>query len=79
VTSGGPRLEILSLKSGEGCPAIILSPRPLLAVIKYTYLPPTHPNFIQDIEDKCLLQKSSMSLVDLPFQEHQMMEKHHMD
>jgi hypothetical protein len=52
---------------------------PLLAVIKYTYLLPTYPNFIQDIEDRCLLLTSSTSFVDLPFQEHQMMEKHHMD
>jgi hypothetical protein len=37
------------------------------------------PTFIQDIEDRCLLLTSSMSFVDLPFQEHRMMEKHHMD
>jgi hypothetical protein len=47
----------------------------VLAVIKYTYLPPTYPNFILDIEDRCLLLMSSMSFVDLEFQEHQMMEK----
>jgi hypothetical protein len=51
----------------------------VLAVIKYTYLPPTNPNFIQDTEDRCLLLMSSMSFIDLPFQEHRMMEKHHMD
>jgi hypothetical protein len=51
----------------------------VLAVIKYTHLPPTHPNFIQDIKDRCLLLTSSMSFVDSPFQEHRMMEKHHMD
>jgi hypothetical protein len=51
----------------------------LLAVIKYTYLPLTYPNFIQDIEDRYLLLTSSMSFVDLPFQEHRMMEQHHMD
>jgi hypothetical protein len=50
----------------------------LLAIIKYTYLPPTYPNFIQDIEDRCLLLMNSMSFVDLPFQEHRMIEKHHM-
>jgi hypothetical protein len=38
-----------------------------LAVIKYTYLLPTYSNFIQDIEDRCLLLTSSMSFVDLPF------------
>jgi hypothetical protein len=51
----------------------------LLAVIKYTYLPLIFPNFIQDIEDRCLLLTSSTSFVDLSFQEHQMMEKHHMN
>jgi hypothetical protein len=39
----------------------------VLVVIKYTYLLPTCPNFIQDIEDRCLLLMSSMSFVDLPF------------
>jgi hypothetical protein len=34
---------------------------------------------MQDIEDRCLLLTSSTSFVDLPFQEHQMTEKHHMD
>jgi hypothetical protein len=51
----------------------------VLAVIKYIYIPPTYQHFIQDIEDRCLLVMSSMSFVDLPFQEHRMMEKHHMD
>jgi hypothetical protein len=51
----------------------------MLAVIKYTYLPPTYPDFNHDIEDRCLLLTSSTSFVDLPFQEHWMMEKHHMD
>jgi hypothetical protein len=46
---------------------------------KCIYLPPTYLHFMQDIEDRCLLQMSSMSFVDLPFQEHRMMEKHHMD
>jgi hypothetical protein len=32
-----------------------------------------------DIEDRCLLLMTSMSFVDLPFQEHRMMEKHYMD
>jgi hypothetical protein len=50
-----------------------------LAVIKCIYLPPTYLYFIQYIEDKCLLLTSSMSFVDLPFQEHRMTEKHHMD
>jgi hypothetical protein len=34
---------------------------------------------MQYIEDRCLLLMSYMSFVDLPFQEHQMTEKHHMD
>jgi hypothetical protein len=51
----------------------------LLAIIKCIYLPPTYLHFIQDIEDMCLLLMSSMSFVDLPFQEHRMTEKHHMD
>jgi hypothetical protein len=50
-----------------------------LAVIKCIYLPSTYLHFIQDIEDRCLLLTSSMSFVDLPFQEHRMTEKHHMD
>jgi hypothetical protein len=53
--------------------------RGVLTVIKYTYLLPTYPNFIQDIEDRCLLLTTSTSFVDLPFQEYRMMEKHHMD
>jgi hypothetical protein len=52
---------------------------PVLAVIKYIYLPATYLHFMQDIEDRCLLQMSFRSFVDLPFQEHQMMEKRHMD
>jgi hypothetical protein len=36
-------------------------------------------HFIQDIEDRCLLLMSSTSFVDLPFQEHRMMEKYNMD
>jgi hypothetical protein len=53
--------------------------RGVLTVIKCIYLPPTYQHFIQDIEDRCLLLTSSTSFVDLPFKEHQMMEKHHMD
>jgi hypothetical protein len=34
---------------------------------------------MQDIEDRCVLLTSSTSFVDLPFQEHRMMEKYHMD
>jgi hypothetical protein len=45
----------------------------VLAVIKCIYLPPTYLNFIQDIEDRYLLLMSSMSFVDLLFQEHLMM------
>jgi hypothetical protein len=51
----------------------------LLAIIKCIYLPPTYLHFRQDIEDRCLLLTSSMSFLDLPFQEHRMTEKHHMD
>jgi hypothetical protein len=50
-----------------------------LAAIKCIYLPPTYLHVIQDIEDRCLLLTSSTSFVDLPFQEHRMTEKHHMD
>jgi hypothetical protein len=50
-----------------------------LVVIKCIYLPQTYLHFIQDIEDRCLLLTSSTSFVDLPFQKHRMMEKHHMD
>jgi hypothetical protein len=50
-----------------------------LVIIKCIYLPPTYLHFIQDEEDRCLLLTSSPSFVDLPFQEHQMMEKYHMD
>jgi hypothetical protein len=34
---------------------------------------------MQDIEDRCILLTSSTSFVDLPFQEHRMTKKHHMD
>jgi hypothetical protein len=34
---------------------------------------------MQDIEDMCLLLTSSTSFIDLPFQEHWMTEKYHMD
>jgi hypothetical protein len=54
-------------------------PWPLLAVIKCIYLLPTYLYFIQDIEDRYLLPMSSTSFVDLPFQEHRMTKKHHMD
>jgi hypothetical protein len=50
-----------------------------LAVIKCIYLVPTYLHFIQDVENRCLLLTSSMSFVDLPFQEHRMTEKHHTD
>jgi hypothetical protein len=51
----------------------------VLGVIKCIYLLPTYLHFIQDIEDRRLLLMSSMSFVDLPFQEHRTTEKHHMD
>jgi hypothetical protein len=48
-------------------------------VIKCIYLPPIYLHFMQDIEDKCLLLTSFTGFIDLPFQEHQMTEKYHMD
>jgi hypothetical protein len=51
----------------------------VLAVIKCTYLLPRYLHFIQDMEDRCLLLTSSMSFIDLPFEEHRMTKKHHMD
>jgi hypothetical protein len=51
----------------------------VLAVIKCIYLPPTYLYLMQHIEDMCLLLMSSTSFVDLPFQEYQMIEKHHID
>jgi hypothetical protein len=51
----------------------------VLAVIKCIYLLLTYVHFMQDIEDRCLLLTSSASFVNLPFQEYQMTEKHHMD
>jgi hypothetical protein len=51
----------------------------VLEVIKCIYLLPTYLHFVEDIEGRCLLLMSSKSFVDLPFQEYQMMEKHHMD
>jgi hypothetical protein len=50
----------------------------VLAVIKCIYLLSTYLHFIQDIEDRFLLQTSSTRFVDLPFQEHRMTENHHM-
>jgi hypothetical protein len=50
-----------------------------VVVIKCIYLQPTYLYFKQDIEDMCLLLMSSMSFVDLAFQEHWITEKHHMD
>jgi hypothetical protein len=51
----------------------------VLAVIKCIYLSLTYLYFIQDIEDRCLLLASFTSFVDLPFQEHWITEKHHID
>jgi hypothetical protein len=51
----------------------------LLAVIKCIYLLSIYLHFIQDIEDRCLLLTSSTSFINLPFQEHRMTGKHHMD
>jgi hypothetical protein len=34
---------------------------------------------MQDIENRCLLLTSFKNFVDLPFQEHRMMKKHHMN
>jgi hypothetical protein len=51
----------------------------VLAVTKCIDLSPTYLHFIQDIEDRCLILMSSTSFIDLPFQKHRMMDKHHMD
>jgi hypothetical protein len=51
----------------------------VLAVIKCIYLLPAYLHFTQNIEDRCLLLTGFMSFVDLPFPEHRMMKKHHMD
>jgi hypothetical protein len=58
---------------------VLIDREAVLTVIKCIYLPPTYLYSIQDIEDRCLLLTSSTSFVDLPIQEHRMMEKHHMD
>jgi hypothetical protein len=52
---------------------------PVLAVIKYIYLPETNLHLMQDIEDRCLLPKSSTSFVDVPFQDQRTTEKHHIN
>jgi hypothetical protein len=39
----------------------------MLEVIKCIYLPPTYLHFMQDKEDRCLLQTSSTSFIDQPF------------
>jgi hypothetical protein len=67
--------ELCSRLKGRGARICSL----LLAVVKCIYLPLTYQHFIQDIEDRCLLLTSSTSFVDLPFQEHRMTKKHHMD
>jgi hypothetical protein len=59
--------------------AVLNRQRWVLAVIKCIYLPPTYLHGMQDMEDRCLLLMSSMSFIDLPFQEHRMMEKYHID
>jgi hypothetical protein len=51
----------------------------VLAVTKCIYLLPTYLHIIQDIEDMCVLLTSSTSFVALPFQEHRMTKKHHVD
>jgi hypothetical protein len=51
----------------------------LLTIIKYIYLSLTYLHFIQYIEDKCLLLTGFTSFVDLSFQKHRIMKKHHMD
>jgi hypothetical protein len=66
-------------RDGEGPDAGLDFNSGLLAVIKCIYLTPTYVHFIQDNEDRCLLLMSSTSFVDLPFQEHRMTKKYHMD
>jgi hypothetical protein len=67
------------LTGSVGGPALHWSLPYLVVVIKCIYLQLTYLHFMQDIEDKCRLLMSSKSFVDLPFQEHRMMEKNDMD
>jgi hypothetical protein len=71
--------SFLLLRDEQNSKCVCVCGGGVLAVIKCIYLLPTYLYFIQDIEDMCLLLTSSTSFVDLPFQEQQMMEKHHMD
>jgi hypothetical protein len=73
--SSGPSSRGSSSRFGDGSQDFAR----LLVVIKCIYLPSTYLYSVQDIEDRCLLLTSSTSFVDLPLQEHQMTEKHHMD
>jgi hypothetical protein len=57
---------VMSAAELEAC-RVSKNPAVLLAVIKCIYLPPTYLHFMQDIEDRSLLQTSTMSFVDLPF------------
>jgi hypothetical protein len=52
---------------------------PMLAVIKYIYLPLTYLHCIQDIKDRCILLMSFTSFIDLLFQKHRMIKKYHMN
>jgi hypothetical protein len=77
-------LEFLLMSPGFNCFLLLRDEQNpkcegVLAVIKCIFLLATYLHFIQDIEDRCLLLTSSTSFVDPPFQEHRMMEKHHMD
>jgi hypothetical protein len=75
-----PRFNsLLYSRTGKALSVCVGEGKGVLVVIKCIYLLPTYLHFMQDIKDRCLLLTSSMSFVHLPFQEHRMMEKHHMD
>jgi hypothetical protein len=68
--------SVLWLKVGLGGPTC-QTERLARVAERPSFLATLH--LIQDIEDRCLLLTSFTSFVDLPFQEHQMTGKHHMD
>jgi hypothetical protein len=70
---------ILLFCLGTGKTLSVCLGRGVLAVIKFIYLPLTYRHFMQDIEYRWLLLTSSMSSIDLPFQEHRMTKKHHIN
>jgi hypothetical protein len=71
--------SFLLLRDEQNSKCVCVGGGGVLAVIKCIYLSPTYLYFIQNIEDRCLLLRSSTRFVDLPLQEHRMTEKHLMD